>query len=48
MEIIFMNTESSKRNKPHKFVPNFSQRLNLKSSGGHLALQNLTIYYTWK
>ena len=43
-----MNTENSKTNEPHKFVLNLSQRLDLRSSDNHIALQNLSIYYTWK
>ena len=38
-----------KTNEPHKYVLNLSQRiLDLKSSDKHDALQNLSIYYTWK
>ena len=48
MEAIFMNTEKSKMNEPHKFVLSLSQRLDLRSSNKHVALQNLSIYYTWK
>ena len=48
MEVIFMNTENSKTNEPHKFVLNLSQRLDLRSSDKHVALQKLSIYYTWK
>ena len=48
METIFMNTESSKMNEPHKFVLNLSQRLDLRSSAKHVALQNLSIYYKRK
>ena len=48
MEMIFMNTENSKTNEPHKFVLNLSQRLDLISSNKHAAFQNLPIYYTWK
>ena len=48
METIFMNTENSKTIEPHKFVFNLSQRLDLRSSNKHVALQNLSIYYTWK
>ena len=48
METIFMNMENSKTNEPHKFVLNLSQRLDLKSSNKHVALQNLSIYYTRK
>ena len=32
---------------PCKFV-NLSERLNLRISNKHVALQNLPIYYTWK
>ena len=48
METIFMNMENSKTNEPHKFIVNLSQRLDLKNSDKHDALQNLSIYYTWK
>ena len=41
-----MNTENGKTNEPHTFAPNLSQRLDLKSLGGHITLQNLAIYYT--
>ena len=47
METIFMNTENSKANEPHKFL-SLSQRLDLKSSNKHVAFQSLCIYYTWK
>ena len=43
-----MNTENSKMNNSHKFVLNLSQRLDLRSSNKHVALQNISIYYTWK
>ena len=43
-----MNVESSKTNEPHKYILNVSQRLDLKSSNEHFALQNVAIYYTWK
>ena len=48
METIFMNTENSKTNEPHKFVFNLSQKLDLRRSNKHVALQNLSIYYVWK
>ena len=47
METIFMSTENSKMNEPHKFVYNLSQKLDLRSSNKHVALQNLSIYYMW-
>ena len=40
--------ENSKTNEPHEFFLTLSQRLNLRSSNKHVALQNLSIYYTWK
>ena len=43
-----MNTENSKTDEPHEFVFNFSQRLDLRNSDKHVALQNSSIYYTWK
>ena len=43
-----MSTQNSKTNESHKFVLNLSQRLDLRSSIKHVALQNLPIYYTWK
>ena len=48
METIVKNMENSKTNKPHKFVLNLIQRLDLRSSVKHIALQNLSVYYTWK
>ena len=48
METILINTESSKMIKPHNFVLNWSQRLDLKNSNKQIALQNLSIYYPWK
>ena len=39
---------NSKTNELHKFVLNLSQRLDLGSSNKYAALQNLSIYYTWK
>ena len=34
-------------NEPNQFL-NLSQRLNLRSSNQYIALQNLSIYSTWK
>ena len=48
METIFLNMENSKTNKTHKFVLSLLQRLNLRSSDKHVALQILYIYYPWK
>ena len=43
-----MNTENGKTNEQYKCVLNLSQRLDLRSSNEHVALQSLSIYYTWK
>ena len=48
MKTIFMNTENSKTNEANKFLLYLLQRLDLRSSNKHFALQNLSIYYTWK
>ena len=48
MKAIFINMENSKTNEPHKLALNLSQRLDLRSSNKLVALQNVSIYYTWK
>ena len=48
MKTIFMNTENSKTNEPHKFVFNLSKILDLKISNRNVALPNSSIYYMWK
>ena len=39
MGTTFMNKRNSKTNEPHKLVLNLLQRLDLKSSNKHVALQ---------
>ena len=48
METIFMNSENSETSESHKLVLNLSQRLDLRISNKHVALQNLPIYYIWE
>ena len=48
METIFMNTENSKTNEPHRFRLDLTDKLNLKNPKKNMALANLSIYYTWK
>ena len=48
METIFIKTENRKTSASHKFVLNVSQRIDLRSSNKHVAVQNLSIYNTWK
>ena len=43
-----MNTENGETKEPHIFFLNLSQRLDLTSASKDVALQNLSIYYTWK
>ena len=40
--------ESNETNERHKFVLNLSERLDLRSSNKYVALQKLSVYYTWK
>ena len=48
METIFMNTETSKTNEPHRLKLDLADKLNLKNPEKNIALVNLSIYYTWK
>ena len=48
METLFMNTENSGTNEPHRFKFNLADKLNLKNTSKNIALANLSIYYTWK
>ena len=48
METIFMNTENSKTNEPHRFKLDLADKLNLKNPNRNIALVNLNIYYTCK
>ena len=44
-----MNTENSKTNESNKFIYQFTDQNNLKSSNNkNIVLVNLSIYYTWK
>ena len=48
METIFMNTENSKTNEPHRFRLSLVDKLNFKDTNKNMALANLSIYYIWK
>ena len=48
METIFVNTENSKTNEPHRSRLNLGDKLNLKDSNKNMAVADLCIYYTWK
>ena len=44
METIFINTENSKTDEPHKFRLTLADRLNLKDPSKNIALANVSIY----
>ena len=44
--VIFMNSGNSKRSDPHRLLLNLSDKINLNRSDKHVALSNLSIYYT--
>ena len=48
MEIIFMNSENSKTNEPHRLRLDLTDKLNFKNPKKNMALANLSIYYTWR
>ena len=48
MEAIFINTENSKTNEPHRFKLDLTDTINLKNPNKNMALANLSIYYSWK
>ena len=48
MDTICMNSENSKTSGPHRLLLNLTDKINLKKSNTHVALSNLSIYYTWK
>ena len=45
METIFMNRENSNTNKPHEFILNLSQRLDLRSSNKHVTVTNIYLLH---
>ena len=47
METIFMNTEKSKTNKPHRPRLSLADKLNLKDPDKNTALGSLSVFYTW-
>ena len=48
MDTIFMNSNNSKRSKPHILKLNLTSKLALRLGEKVIALSNLSIYYTWK
>ena len=48
MDTIFMNSENSKKPKPHVLILKLTNTLDLKIGKKVVALSNLSVYYTWK
>ena len=46
MDIIFLNSKKSKTSESHRLFLNLSDKTSLKRSNNHVALSNLSIYYT--
>ena len=43
-----MNSKNSETYDSHRLLLNLSDKVNLKRSDKHVALSNLSIFYTWK
>ena len=48
MDTIFMNSGNSKTSDLQRLLRNLWDKINFKGSHKHVALSNLSIYYTWK
>ena len=48
MDIIFMNSESSKTSEQHVLILKLTDKLNLRRGEKSIALTNLSFYYSWK
>ena len=48
MNTIFMTTENSGTSDNHRFRLNLTSKMNLKLPRKHVALANLSMYYTWR
>ena len=45
---MFINSNSSKTSDSHRLLLNLKDKIDLKRKDKHIALSNLSIYYTWK
>ena len=43
-----MSTENSNTSESNKFFYEFTDKLNLKNPNKYMALDNLSVYYTWQ
>ena len=48
MDTIFMNSENSKKSKPHILALKLTNKLDLRLDNKVIGISNLSIYYTWK
>ena len=48
METIFMNTENTETNEPHRFKSDLEDKLDLNNPGKNMGLAHLSIYYIWQ
>ena len=48
MDTVLMNSENIKTSDPNRQLPNFTDKIDLRKKDKHVALSNLSIYYTWK
>ena len=46
MDTIFMNSENSKKSKPHVLILKLTNKLDLRMGEKVIVLSNLSIYYT--
>ena len=48
MDTLFMNSENSQTSKPHVLIFKLTDKLDIRKGEKHIALSNISIYYTWK
>ena len=48
MDTIFIKSKNSKISDSRRLLLNVSDKINLNRSHKHVALSNLSMYYTWK
>ena len=48
MTIVFMNLDNSKSSDVHRLSLNLIEKMDLQIGDKHVALSELSVYYTWK
>ena len=48
MNALPMNSGNRKTSDPHRLLLNLADKIDLRRKDKHIALSNLSIYYTWK